>query len=190
MAWKREKSANATKNPRASAPIKTTSVARRNSATVGQHVFRSSATVSPKNRLVLPNNAPTNYLPPSQPPQLAGEEGIEPPTYGFGDRCSAKLSYSPPAKRSEPLQKWRQKKSKTFFYRPAVRWWRIAPYSKISVTRPAPTVLPPSRMAKRWPLSMAIAFCNATSMPRLSPGIIISVPSGSLITPVTSVVRK
>ena len=26
---------------------------------------------------------------------MAGQEGIEPPTPGFGDRCSAKLSYWP-----------------------------------------------------------------------------------------------
>src|SRR5262249_20127120 len=27
---------------------------------------------------------------------LAGAEGLEPPTAGFGDRCSTKLSYAPP----------------------------------------------------------------------------------------------
>ena len=29
-------------------------------------------------------------------PGLAREEGLEPPTAGFGDRCSTKLSYSRP----------------------------------------------------------------------------------------------
>src|SRR5438105_11360992 len=28
-------------------------------------------------------------------PGYAGQEGLEPPTAGFGDRCSAKLSYCP-----------------------------------------------------------------------------------------------
>ena len=30
---------------------------------------------------------------------LAGAAGLEPTTYGFGDRCSAKLSYAPIAKK-------------------------------------------------------------------------------------------
>src|SRR5437016_1843936 len=33
---------------------------------------------------------------------LAGAEGLEPPTAGFGDRCSTKLSYAPPAPGSSP----------------------------------------------------------------------------------------
>jgi hypothetical protein len=60
----------------------------------------------------------------------------------------------------------------------------------ILVTTPAPTVRPPSRMAKRRPSSIAIGAISDTSMRTLSPGITISVPSGSVTTPVTSVVRK
>src|SRR5215204_5756407 len=48
----------------------------------------------------------------------------------------------------------------------------------------------PSRMAKRSFSSMAIGTISVTSMVTLSPGITISVPSGSVTTPVTSVVRK
>ena len=64
------------------------------------------------------------------------------------------------------------------------------PYAMISVTTPAPTVRPPSRIAKRRPWSMAIGWCMSISMFVLSPGMTISWPSGSLIAPVTSVVRK
>jgi hypothetical protein len=60
----------------------------------------------------------------------------------------------------------------------------------IEVTTPAPTVRPPSRMAKRSPSSHAIGVISSTSRLMLSPGITISVPSGSVATPVTSVVRK
>ena len=60
----------------------------------------------------------------------------------------------------------------------------------ILVTRPAPTVRPPSRIAKRRPSSMAIDWMSSTDISVLSPGMTISVPSGSLTTPVTSVVRK
>jgi len=73
-------------------------------------------------------------------------------------------------------------------------FWAIAlvadPYLMIFVTRPAPTVRPPSRMANRRPSSMAIGFCSWTVISVLSPGMTISVPSGRLIVPVTSVVRK
>jgi len=63
-------------------------------------------------------------------------------------------------------------------------------YSIIEATTPAPTVRPPSRIAKRRPSSIAIGAIRSTSIVMLSPGITISVPSGSLIEPVTSVVRK
>ena len=64
------------------------------------------------------------------------------------------------------------------------------PYSMTFVTTPEPTVRPPSRMAKRSPSSHAIGVIRLISMSMLSPGITISTPSGSLMFPVTSVVRK
>src|SRR5580692_1507559 len=57
-------------------------------------------------------------------------------------------------------------------------------------TTPEPTVLPPSRMAKRSPCSIAIGAISSTVILMLSPGITISVPAGSSTAPVTSVVRK
>src|SRR5271157_644256 len=63
-------------------------------------------------------------------------------------------------------------------------------YFITSVTVPAPTVRPPSRIAKRSPLSMATGVINSTFRSTVSPGITISVPSGNSATPVTSVVRK
>jgi hypothetical protein len=63
-------------------------------------------------------------------------------------------------------------------------------YSKIFATAPAPMVRPPSRIANRRPSSMAIGVMRSTAMVTLSPGITISTPSGNLIDPVTSVVRK
>ena len=63
-------------------------------------------------------------------------------------------------------------------------------YSIISLITPAPTVRPPSRMAKRSSFSIAIGVIRLASNATLSPGITISTPSGSFTTPVTSVVRK
>ena len=65
-----------------------------------------------------------------------------------------------------------------------------ADYSTIADTIPAPTVRPPSRIAKRSFSSIAIGTISATSIVTLSPGMTISVPSGSVTMPVTSVVRK
>jgi hypothetical protein len=53
------------------------------------------------------------------------------------------------------------------------------PYLMIFVTRPAPTVRPPSRIAKRKPSSIAIGLPNSTFIVTLSPGITISVPDGN-----------
>ncbi len=63
-------------------------------------------------------------------------------------------------------------------------------YSVMAATMPAPTVRPPSRIAKRSFSSMAIGTISVTSTVTLSPGMTISVPSGSVTMPVTSVVRK
>ncbi len=63
-------------------------------------------------------------------------------------------------------------------------------YSTISLTVPAPTVLPPSRIAKRSPFSIAMGAISVISIWMLSPGITISTPSGRFATPVTSVVLK
>ena len=63
-------------------------------------------------------------------------------------------------------------------------------YLRTLVTRPEPTVRPPSRMENGWPSSMAMGWISVTTISVLSPGMTISVPSGSLTTPVTSVVRK
>jgi hypothetical protein len=67
---------------------------------------------------------------------------------------------------------------------------RVPCYSSIWVTTPAPTVRPPSLIAKLSPSSMAMGEINSTSITVLSPGITISTPSSNLISPVTSVVLK
>ena len=63
-------------------------------------------------------------------------------------------------------------------------------YSMIVATRPEPTVRPPSRIANVRPCSIAIGWISSIVISTLSPGIHISVPSGKLHTPVTSVVLK
>ena len=68
--------------------------------------------------------------------------------------------------------------------------FRGVPYSMTLMTTPEPTVRPPSRIAKRRPSSMAMGLIRVISMSTLSPGMTISTPSGSLMSPVMSVVRK
>jgi hypothetical protein len=57
------------------------------------------------------------------------------------------------------------------------------------VTTPAPTVLPPSRIAKRSCSSSATGVIIETTIETVSPGMTIFVPSGRSQVPVTSVVR-
>ena len=68
--------------------------------------------------------------------------------------------------------------------------YTISDYAVTLATTPAPTVRPPSRIAKRRPGSIAIGWISSTDISTLSPGITISTPSLSAIAPVTSVVRK
>src|SRR3989475_12569294 len=63
-------------------------------------------------------------------------------------------------------------------------------YFLIFVATPAPTVRPPSRIAKRRPSSIAIGVISSIAIFVLSPGITISTPAGSSTVPVTSVVRR
>jgi len=63
-------------------------------------------------------------------------------------------------------------------------------YLIILVTTPAPTVLPPSLIAKFKLSFIAIGVINFTLNFPSSPGITISVPEGNVTSPVTSVVLK
>ena len=78
------------------------------------------------------------------------------------------------------------------FWRPALYQLNYAPkrYLIILVTTPAPTVLPPSLIAKFKLSFIAIGVINFTVNFPSSPGITISVPEGSVTSPVTSVVLK
>src|SRR5450755_2991880 len=62
---------------------------------------------------------------------------------------------------------------------------RCSPFvqAKISATTPAPTVRPPSRIAKRNSFSIAMGVISSTSIDTLSPGITISVPVGKVTEP-------
>ena len=100
----------------------------------------------------------------------------------FGARCTIFHAISYTAKKSAPIA--RNALCRLLCVR------RIFDYSKILVTTPEPTVRPPSRIAKRSFSSMAIGVIRVHSMSTLSPGMTISTPSGSLMLPVTSVVRK
>jgi hypothetical protein len=134
---------------------------------------------------------------------MAGVKRLELPTFGFGGRCTTivlhpcirlMLRRAPSSGKSGNMHTQRSTQKLTtsgsFSRRTTAPGLGIIPYSMISVTTPAPTVRPPSRMAKRSSLSMAMGVISSASMVTLSPGITISTPSGSFTMPVTSVVRK
>src|SRR6266700_2066033 len=150
----------------------------------------------------------------------AGQEGLEPPTRGFGVRCSTirataldcislfgflvtgVLAAAPAELRQlELLGVGAFVLGRGVIALPTVGalegdddacrcHGESSFYSVILVTTPAPTVLPPSRIAKRSPSSHAIGVMSSMSRLMLSPGMTISTPSGSVTSPVTSVVRK
>src|SRR5258708_2027971 len=62
-------------------------------------------------------------------------------------------------------------------------------YLVILSTTPAPTVCPPSRIAKRILSSSATGVINLIFNVTVSPGMTISWPAGNSTSPVTSVVR-
>ncbi len=78
------------------------------------------------------------------------------------------------------------------FWRPALYQLNYAPkrYFIILVTTPAPTVFPPSLIAKFNFSFIAIGVISFTVNLPSSPGITISVPEGNVTSPVTSVVLK
>ena len=78
------------------------------------------------------------------------------------------------------------------FWRPALYQLNYAPkrYFTILVTTPAPTVFPPSLIAKFKFSLIAIGVISLTLNLPSSPGITISVPEGKVTSPVTSVVLK
>ena len=95
--------------------------------------------------------------------------------------CAANVKRG--AKKQKKGHKKRLRKPEVFFY------LNFRNYLTILETTPEPTVLPPSRIAKRRPSSTATGLMSETSILTLSPGMTISTPSGSLMEPVTSVVR-
>ena len=112
--------------------------------------------------------------------KMAGAAGLELATAGFGDQCSAKLSYTPATYHlARSLTDPQAPREKAHF----------TAHLMIFVTTPEPTVRPPSRIANRTPSSIAIGLCSSTVIFTLSPGMHISA-STKLAVPVTSVVRK
>ncbi len=147
--------------------------------------------------------APGDETDDSSTPQFRGDSSIGDKINGHPsneekdgkeEQFSPKIERGPPMKHEDryipPFYPVMQKKRGDVSVSPlAMTIYRTANQAMISLTRPAPTVRPPSRIAKRMVFSRAMGVMSSTSIWMLSPGITISTPSGSLMLPVTSVVR-
>src|SRR5258708_15271777 len=110
------------------------------------------------------------------------------------------VSFPDPFRLYPEGKNWRHDTSRILFYlerRASPPGWTgetpVPPYffyCTISEIVPAPTVCPPSRMAKRKPFSIATGVSSSITHCTLSPGITLSVAEGSSATPVTPVVRR
>ncbi len=151
---------------------------------------------------------------------LAGLEGLEPPTPGFGIQCSSQLELQtllflsiffalyvvyapckiyrifsiPSVLPASPSYLSYNSCCYTLYmlmlYSSPLHLILLFYYSIILVTTPAPTVFPPSLIANLNSLSIAIGVINSICKLALSPGITISAPPNNVATPVTSVVLK
>ena len=117
--------------------------------------------------------------------------GTRTPNRRFWRPLLYQLSYRPSC--CPPLAEWSSTASPDQNGRPGgvlLPTARPPNHSITSLTRPAPIVRPPSRMANRCPFSIAMGAITLISTETLSPGITISTPGGRVTFPVTSVVRK
>src|SRR3954454_5162824 len=73
----------------------TTMVVPTTSSRVGKETFLISERVSVRNSFALLNQSCISRPDLDSIQRLAGQEGFEPPTLGFGDRCSTSSSYWP-----------------------------------------------------------------------------------------------
>src|SRR4051812_42405472 len=74
---------------------RTTIVVPTTSSRVGKLTFRISVRTSDRNSFVLVHQFILGPRSSIHQKRLAGQEGLEPPTLGFGDRCSTIMSYWP-----------------------------------------------------------------------------------------------
>src|SRR5690606_7437650 len=110
---------------------------------------------------------------------LGALEGDLHPLVGLGHLIRSLRSLGPAGRRHHNLYRVRPGSSLAGAGGAPTSMFSTSGYLMILVTRPAPTVRPPSRIANRRPSSIAIGLPNSTVIVTLSPGITISVPDGN-----------